>query len=743
MARRATPTRGRTNEARRAPKDEFDQESEDRLDQFVSASSGAVGTLAQARLSVGRVDDPAEVEADQVAAAFTGGAHRHASEGSAAGGSMAEGGFEVGGDTKAAIKGAQGGGSALPEELRGELEGFFGTGLGHVRVHADGQAAGLSRSLGAEAFTVGSDVFFGGGRFDPESDGGRDLIAHEVTHVVQQGGGASLSRRRSTDVAEQTKNGTLDSDDVSAELGFANDTAGASTANYDFNPSADSGPSPFGTANVTEIANATKGLWDAIHEVIRNFNEPTTTKEKVVAGLSAVKAASDAAKTTLNAVGAASGSLSTAAAGAIPGLGVVVSTISLADSLFNKLMPLWTSKNAEEKVLENARGRLEAETNPEKQKKLQMDVTAYETVLSTTKRRIAQVITDMVGDATMIVGQVATLASGPFGVAVTAIGGVVKIGAAVVGKVWDWVASHRAAAAIDAGETAQMERDAAKDEADRLLAEYVATRNNDNATHDDLLAASIAHTEARQELVRKEEALDKAKLQILSTDAHSAFMRILDIAFEPIRQRPPQEMPADVRANLIAHGITEQWIQATEQTIRADKDAAINHGTAVDMAAKMIAVGPPMSIGERVAAWGKSVGAFFKRIGAWFASTFGSAPAPVVTQDWVEGEFTELISHSVVPYARKKESQGDSGVKQEKVNKFLDSDWKSFVNRVMAGAADDDDRSRRMVYLDNAVPVVLKAALRGARSNGVVLDADKIRIVELSDKKLRVSLVTA
>lgn len=71
--------------------------------------------------------------------------------------------------------------------------------LGHdfsgVRVHADGQAAASARSLGARAYTVGADIAFGRGEYAPETTEGRRLLAHELTHVVQQspGGGGSVS----------------------------------------------------------------------------------------------------------------------------------------------------------------------------------------------------------------------------------------------------------------------------------------------------------------------------------------------------------------------------------------------------------------------------------------------------------------------------------------------------------------------------------------------------------------------
>jgi hypothetical protein len=78
------------------------------------------------------------------------------------------------------------GGAPLSPELRRSFEPRFGFEFGRVRVHADGEADALSRSLGARAFTYGNDIFFRGGPLDTASARGRRLIAHELAHVVQQ-----------------------------------------------------------------------------------------------------------------------------------------------------------------------------------------------------------------------------------------------------------------------------------------------------------------------------------------------------------------------------------------------------------------------------------------------------------------------------------------------------------------------------------------------------------------------------
>jgi len=85
-------------------------------------------------------------------------------------------------------------GAPLPPATRSFMEPRLGRDLGHVRVHDGAPAAEASRAVGAKAFTVGNDVFFGAGRYRPETGEGRRLIAHELVHTVQQGGGSSLAR---------------------------------------------------------------------------------------------------------------------------------------------------------------------------------------------------------------------------------------------------------------------------------------------------------------------------------------------------------------------------------------------------------------------------------------------------------------------------------------------------------------------------------------------------------------------
>jgi hypothetical protein len=96
---------------------------------------------------------------------------------------------EMGASVPEGIRALADGGIPLAPATRAFFEPRFGADLGDVRIHTDASAARTARSIDAEAFTVGQDIAFGAGRFSPDSTAGRHLLAHELTHTIQQGGG--------------------------------------------------------------------------------------------------------------------------------------------------------------------------------------------------------------------------------------------------------------------------------------------------------------------------------------------------------------------------------------------------------------------------------------------------------------------------------------------------------------------------------------------------------------------------
>lgn len=178
----------------------------------LSASALPAPRLAiQPRLTVGRPDDPYEREADRVAAtvvrslrapAARAEAAQHAGPG-AAGGVVQRSSLPdaapagpVAASVGADIQAARGGGQPLAPALRAQMGQAMGADFSAVRAHTDARADQLSQSIQATAFTVGQDVFFRQGAYDPGSRAGQELIAHELTHVVQQRRGGITAHSR-------------------------------------------------------------------------------------------------------------------------------------------------------------------------------------------------------------------------------------------------------------------------------------------------------------------------------------------------------------------------------------------------------------------------------------------------------------------------------------------------------------------------------------------------------------------
>lgn len=99
-----------------------------------------------------------------------------------------DGAFEVDEAFQRQLGASRGNGQPLSAALREQFETKFGVDFSGVRIHADAQSDVLNRSIQAKAFTTGQDVFFRQGAYEPSSRNGQKLLAHELTHVVQQRG---------------------------------------------------------------------------------------------------------------------------------------------------------------------------------------------------------------------------------------------------------------------------------------------------------------------------------------------------------------------------------------------------------------------------------------------------------------------------------------------------------------------------------------------------------------------------
>ncbi len=170
-----------------------------RQSQASEAKSQEETTEVQTKLTVGEVGDKYEQEADATAAKVVEQINSPVSEQAvqskvepvAKPTVMRRGGVGGGGVTPAieqTIQGSRGSGQGLAESIKEPMEEAFGADFSRVKVHTDGNANQLNRSLHSRAFATGQDIFFKQGEYNPDNESGQELIAHELTHVVQQGG---------------------------------------------------------------------------------------------------------------------------------------------------------------------------------------------------------------------------------------------------------------------------------------------------------------------------------------------------------------------------------------------------------------------------------------------------------------------------------------------------------------------------------------------------------------------------
>lgn len=112
------------------------------------------------------------------------------------------------GDVSGVVQdGLSGGGQPLDAQTRSYMEPRFGANFSDVRIHTDSHAAQSSEALSARAYTVGSDIAFKSGEYAPGSADGKRLLAHELTHVLQQGVTSQANRSLSRKVVQRYQAG--------------------------------------------------------------------------------------------------------------------------------------------------------------------------------------------------------------------------------------------------------------------------------------------------------------------------------------------------------------------------------------------------------------------------------------------------------------------------------------------------------------------------------------------------------
>jgi hypothetical protein len=102
------------------------------------------------------------------------------------------GSFEASQGLETRLAAKKGGGSPLPAAVRSFMEPRFGADFGSVRVHTGSEAAQMTREIGAQAFTHGSNIYFSPNKYSPGTESGRLLLAHELTHTLQQGASSHI-----------------------------------------------------------------------------------------------------------------------------------------------------------------------------------------------------------------------------------------------------------------------------------------------------------------------------------------------------------------------------------------------------------------------------------------------------------------------------------------------------------------------------------------------------------------------
>lgn len=165
------------------PNDQYEREADRVSQQIMSVPDGEIDALIAPKLRIQRLTSTNNT---QVPSRNEAGAENQSTS--------AELAPPVPSDVDAGIRRAVGGGKPLAVSDREFFEPRFGHDFGKVRIHCDSQAASLASAVDASAFTIGRNIFFNSGYYQPSSPSGRQLLAHELTHVVQQGSAAEASQ---------------------------------------------------------------------------------------------------------------------------------------------------------------------------------------------------------------------------------------------------------------------------------------------------------------------------------------------------------------------------------------------------------------------------------------------------------------------------------------------------------------------------------------------------------------------
>lgn len=180
--------------------------------------------------------------------------------------------------------GAQGSGEPLPLGTRSYFESKMSTDFSDVRVHTGAGADEAARAINAKAYTVGSDIVFSEGNYTPESKSGKKLLAHELTHVIQQrADDHSVQRQAEGEKTEKQSKGEKAKEMITSEVDIQKSSNGEWFSKEKIEKQLKEGT----VREMRKFWNDTVGKklrlelmdWcDGIEEVTRNFQRDITTK---------------------------------------------------------------------------------------------------------------------------------------------------------------------------------------------------------------------------------------------------------------------------------------------------------------------------------------------------------------------------------------------------------------------------------------------------------------------------------
>jgi hypothetical protein len=183
-------------------------------------------TVVQAKLDIGHPDDRHEQQADAIADNILSEPGPNFFQQKSIQSSItpiiqAKGeGLPVSNRVSNKINSSKGNGSAMDNATQSFMQSRFGTDFSSVKIHTGSEAIQMNRELNAKAFTVGKDIYFNSDQYQPNTDKGKQILAHELTHVVQQSGMSAQHLQRQDD-ENPTKNSIIGegtTDEVKAEI---------------------------------------------------------------------------------------------------------------------------------------------------------------------------------------------------------------------------------------------------------------------------------------------------------------------------------------------------------------------------------------------------------------------------------------------------------------------------------------------------------------------------------------------